>query len=108
MHMMHGFHPQIRERQLFSLRQFLENRRIEIACRIHDNPAWSHDVTWVQDGGRETMQTRLIQQIGLDGGFLDAVFPKGTAGLFFGRGHTDAGAMHPDGAATDEMLHLTT
>jgi hypothetical protein len=106
MDVMHGLHPQIRERQLFSARQFLKNHRVEIAGRIHDNPARSHDVTRMQHGGRETVPARLIQQVRLDGGLVDAVLPKGTPGLLFGGGHAHTVSVDPDGAANDEMLHL--
>ena len=52
------------------------------------------------------MPARLIQQVRLDRGFIDAIFPKGMPGLLFGSGHAHAVSVDPDGAANDEMLHL--
>jgi hypothetical protein len=61
----------------------------------------------MQRRGRKAPHPRFVQQVGFDGGLVFAVRPEGTAWLLFAGRHHGAGAVDPDGAAMQEMPHLT-
>ena len=62
----------------------------------------------MQQGGREPVLASLPQQVGLNGRFLDAVFAEWTPGLLLGRWDNQAGAVHPNRPAVQEMLHFAS
>ena len=58
-HMVHGFHAQVRQLRLFAAGKPGKDLRIEVAGRIQWLPARTDDMAWMQDRAREATEPGL-------------------------------------------------
>src|SRR5262245_41122165 len=108
MDVVHRLHPEIRQRQLFALRQRRKHVRIEVASRVERRPTSSDDRSGMAYGGGESVAACFVEQICLDSSLLRAVVAERPALLALGSRHLDTRPMYPDRPAAQEMLHAAT
>lgn len=90
MYVVDRFQSEIWQAKFFTAGQAFEYLGIKVAGRIQWFPSGPDDVSRMQDGGGKSGQASFPQQIGLDGGFLNAVVAKRSAWRFFSGGNLDA------------------
>jgi len=81
MHVMNGFHPEIRKQQLVAVRELRKHSGVEVPCRVEWRPAGANEVTRVKNRCSDCFRARSIQQPLLDRGLFYPIVPEGLAGL---------------------------
>ena len=104
--MVDSFQPKVGQRDFCALGQLTEDRRVEVAGGIEWHPPWPDNVTRMQQGRGKAIAPRFVQQVTFNRRFLDAVVTERAARGSFGGRHGDAGAVNPDRAAMQKVLHL--
>ena len=105
MDVVHGFEPEIGEHQRLAAADLPEHFGVEVAGGIERRPAGADDVAGAEDGRWEAGAAGLVEEEGLDGGLLRAVFAEAVERLILGGGDRGVVAIDPDGAAMEEVLH---
>src|SRR5690606_27763292 len=97
-------HAEVRQRDFFAARDALNRFLIAVACRREDVPPRPHDMPRLHNRRGEAAQPRFGQEIVLNRGFLNTVFPERMARLIFAGGDFYAMSVNPDRAAVEKML----
>ncbi len=104
-HVVERGQPPLGQAHAASVGEVLEHAQVEVPGRVDGHPPRPHDVARVQHGGREAVHPGAPQQVRLDLRLLDAVRAVRPARRALERGHELGGAVHPDGAAVQQVLH---
>lgn len=81
MHMMNGFHTEIRKEDFVTVREILEHRQIKVSRRVKWRPAGANKVTRVKNRSPDYFLARRIQQPLLNRCLFYPIAPERVAGL---------------------------
>src|SRR5690349_9827506 len=100
------FHSKVGKRYFLSPHQSCKYLGIEVRSRVEWHPPTPDEMPGMQDGDWKSVLTCLCQQIMLNRQLASAVIADRLPSLLFRCWPFNAGAVDPDRAAVEKLLHV--